>query len=68
MATRQTHVSSVSDQWLMIQRLVTIVEIARSESAANMAEAALEDTGQFYSAMGVLQHAGTGAGFEQERA
>ena len=68
MATRQTHGLFSPDDRLMIQRLVTIVEIARSESAANMAEASLEDTGQFYSAMGVLQHARTGAGFEQERA
>ena len=57
-----------SDQRLMIERLVSKVEIAGTEPAADMAETALEDAGQLDSAMGVFQHAGAGARFEQERA
>ena len=52
----------------MIERIVAIIEIARSEPAADMAKTAFEDTSQLYSGMGMLQHARAGSRFEQKRA
>ena len=51
----------------MIERLVAEVEIAGAEPATDMAETALEDASELNSTMGVFQHSGAGARFEQER-
>ena len=45
---------TVSDDRLMIQRLVAEIEIARAEPAALVAKAAPQDTCQFSPGMGML--------------
>ena len=59
---------AVADDWLMIQCLVSEIEIARAKPAALMAEAASQDTCQFSPGMGVLEHTSARLRTEQERA
>ena len=47
---------AVTDDRLMIQRVVPKIEIARAEPAALMAETAPQDARQFSPGMGMLEH------------
>ena len=59
---------AVADNWLMIQRIVSEIEIARAIPAALMAETASQDARQFSPGMGMLEHTGAGVRHEQKRA
>ncbi len=59
---------AVTDDRLMVQRLVPEIEIARAEPAALMAEAATQDARQFGPGMRVLEHTSAGVRTEQKRA
>src|SRR5689334_3704758 len=57
-----------ADDRLMIQRLVAVVEIAGSEPAALVAEAAPQHACQLSPGMGMLEHMRAGVRPKQERA
>ena len=58
---------AVADDWLMIQRLVSEIEIAGAEAATLVAETALQDARQFSPGMSMFEHTRARVRSEQKR-